>query len=496
MAISSSKSAILNSNIITSELIFQYDNMPAISKHADWSYSKKFGQTDRIGTSLSIRRPVQIQAVSDGTWAYDAQATTDTQVVLALTSPIKYTPFFQDSEWGFRVEDFKARYAKVWLRSIVNQVDSVIADAISNASTNIPVAAALGGNKSLGASGYVGLATTGPNWCIIGSGNDSVVNGQLVPKYSLLVSDITTANQILTDSGIPFEDRIGVLTPKAEGQLLSQAATVFTNYKASSDSYDEGKMLEAYGVKFFTSPNLAVHTNGTAWTSAVSVTTSADQLSAGWAETGYISVSGLTNGQTIKIGDMFTVGTALPTNKMSTSYASSIDPEAGDIVAVNPLNRKEQSNRQQFTVVGVDGLTTTAGTVTLTATSAKLLVSPCPIFAGDYKNIDRALVVGDKVALFGTKANHTGGDSFKESVIFHNKAIAIASPELPDYREMGSNTRYERDPETGFGIRTSMQFDGMGVAPGATSLVGVAIRLDLLIGVKLLRPDAIVRIRS
>lgn len=488
--------ALLNSNIITKELIYRYDNMPAISKHADWSYSKKFGQTDRIGTSLSVRRPVQIQAVNDGTWAYSAQKTTDTQVVLALTSPIKYTPFFQDADFAFRIEDFKKRYAANWLRSIVNQVDTIIADAISNAGANIAVSSELGGNPGLGGGSAVGLTLTGPNWCIIGSGNDSVVNGQLVPKYSLLASDITLANQILTDSGIPFEDRIGVLTPKAEGQLLSQQATIFTNYKASADSVDEGKYVEAFGVKFFSSPNLAVHTNGTAWTSAAALSTSAGQLATGWAETGTISVSGLTSGATINIGDMFTVGTALPTNKMATSYASSVDPETGDVVAVNPLNYKLQSNRQQFTVVGVTGIATVAGSVTLTAATAQLIVSPAPIFAGDYKNISRQMIAGDKVALFGTKANFTGGDTFKESVIFHDKSIAIASPELPSYAGMGANISYDRDPETGFGIRTSMTFDSMGVAPGATGSVGVAIRLDLLIGVKLLRPDGIVRIRS
>jgi hypothetical protein len=488
--------ALLNSNTITKELIYLYDNMPAISKFADWSYSDKFGKTDRIGTSLSVRRPVQIQAVSDGTWAYNAQTTTDTQVVLALTSPVKYTPFFQDADWGFRVEDFKKRYARNWINSIVNQVDTIIADAISNAGVNIPVSSTLGGNPGLGGGSSVGLTLTGPNWVIYGSGNGAVVNGQTVGNYALLASDITVANQILTDSGIPFDGRIGVLTPKAEGQLLSQAATVFTNYKASSDSYDEGKYVEAFGVKFFTSPNLANHTTGNAWTSAVGVA-STITVSAGWTETGSIAVSGLTSGKKIAIGDVFTVGTALPTNKMTTSYASSIVPQTGDVVAVNPLNRQLQANRQQFTVVGVNGYATDAtGAVTLTATTATFVVSPAPIFAGDYMNISRQIVAGDKVAVFDSSVGFTGGDTFKESVIFHEKSIAIASPELPDYREMGANTRYERDKETGFGIRTSMTYDGLGVAPGATSQVGVAIRLDLLIGVKLIRPDGIVRIRS
>lgn len=488
--------ALINSNIVTKELIYLYDNMPAISKFADWSYSEKFGKTDRIGTSMSIRRPVQIQAVNDGTWAYNAQTTTDTQVVLALTSPIKYTPFFQDADWGFRVEDFKKRYARNWINSIINQVDTLIADAISNAGVNIPVSSTLGGNPGLGGGSSVGLTLTGPNWAIYGSGNGALVNGQYVPNYALLASDITLANQILTDAGIPFEGRVGVLTPKAEAQLLSQAATVFTNYKSSSDSYDEGKYVEAFGVKFFTSPNLATHTTGDAWTSAVGVSTSIT-TSAGWTETGSVAVSGLTSGKKIAIGDVFTIGSALPTNKMSGSNASSVTPQNGDVVAVNPLNRKLQSNRQQFTVVGVTGYTPDAtGVVSLTATTATFVVSPAPLFDGDYKNISRQIVAGDKVAVFDSSVGFTGGDTFKESVIFHEKSIAIASPELPDYREMGANTRYERDKGTGFGIRTSMTYDGLGVAPGATNQVGVAIRLDLLIGVKLIRPDGIVRIRS
>ena len=486
---------LINSNIITKEMIFRYDNMPALSKHCDWSYSKKFGKTDQIGTSLSIRRPVTVQAVNDGTWAYNAQSVTDTQVTLALTSPVKYTPFFQDAEWGYRVEEFKKRYAQSWITSIVNQVDTLVADAISNASVNIPVSTNLGGNPNITApSTFANLTLVGPNWVIYGSGNGSVVNGQAVPNYALLASDITKANQVLTDAGIPFDERIGILTPKAEGQLLSQQATIFTNYKASESSVEEGKYLEAFGLKFFCSPNLAVHTNGSAWTSAVTATSNAG-VATGWAETGTISVGGLTSGQTINIGDVFTVGTALPTNKVSTSNASNIDLQAGDIGAVNPLNRKPMSNRQQFTVVGINGYTT-ASSITLTASTATLVVSPAPIYGGDYVNMTRQIVTGDKVAVFDASSNFTGGDSFKESVIMYPKAIAIASPELPDYSEMGSNTKYERDPDTGFGIRTSMQFDALGVAPGAVGSVGVAIRLDLLLGVKLLRPDGIVRIRS
>jgi hypothetical protein len=471
--------------------------MPAISKHADWSYSEKFGKTDKIGTSMSVRRPVQIQAVNDGTWAYNAQTVVDTQVVLALTSPIKYTPFFQDSDWGFRVEDFKKRYARSWIKSIVNQVDTIIADVISNAGINITQSAVVGGNPGLGGGSAVTTTLTGPNWCIYGSGNNAVINGQLVPNYSLLASDVTLANQILSDAGIPFEDRIGVLTPKAEAQLLSQQATIRTNYRASEDSMDDGKYVEAFGVKFFSSPNLATHTTGSAWTSGVTLSTSAGQLASGWAETGLVSVAGLTNGQTINIGDVFTIGSALPTNKMATSNASQVTPQNGDVVAVNPLNRKLQSNRQQFTVVGVTGLTpNAAGSVTLTAATAQFVVSPAPIYAGDFLNISRQLASGDKVAVFDSSVGFTGGDTFKESVIMYPKSIAIAAPELPDYRELGANTRYERDPETGFGIRTSMTFDLMGVAPGATGAVGVAIRLDLLIGVKLLIPAGIVRIRS
>mgnify|MGYP000902663218 FL=1 len=183
---------LINSNIVTKELIYLYDNMPAISKHADWSYSSKFGKTEQIGTSISVRRPVQIQAVNDGTWAYSAQTVQDTQVVLSLTSPIKYTPFFQDSDWGFRVEDFKKRYARAWIRSIVNQVDTLVADAISNAGANIPVSSQLGGNPGVdGVQGAVTTALSGPNWCIYGSGNGAVVNGQAVPNYALILLLLT-----------------------------------------------------------------------------------------------------------------------------------------------------------------------------------------------------------------------------------------------------------------------------------------------------------------
>lgn len=498
-----SLNGLINSNVIAKESIFSYSNMPALAKFASTKYSKAFGKTSQIGTSMSIKRPVQIAASNNGSWAYSAKTTIDTSVVMSLTSPITYTPYFTDMDEGFRIENFKEHYAKAWMQSIVNQVDTLIADAISNAGANIVVSGENPGNPQFqGATGisaympgqYAGLfggTQAGGQWLVYASGGTNAATATLVTQ------DVLKANQILADSGIGADrnDRIAILTPQHQTQLLSQAAVLTNNYKQIESTEKTGLLTRLWGVDFYESPNLASHTNGSAWNASVT-TSSAAGIATGWAETGTLPLTGLTASGTLQIGDVVVVSSAARTNAYANGNPNN-DLLAGDVGAINPLNRKPQANVQQFTIVGVASNTNitsvTSGVIQLgAATTATVVVSPAPIYGGDYQNISRQIASGDKVFLFGTASA-----TQKESIVMVPEALEIAVPELPVYpKGYGADQTYARDPDTGLGIRTTFQFDGMGVAPGATGNVGVAIRMDLLLGVKVVKPDGIVRVRT
>lgn len=494
---------LINSNIVTKESIFQYSNMPALAKFASTKFSEKFGKTQQIGTTMSIRRPVVVTASNNGSWAYAAKQTLDTSVVLSLTSPITYTPYLTDVDQAFRIEDFKTRYAKNWMLSIVNQVDTLIADAISNAGANIVVSGESSGNPQfsgatsvssympLQATGLLGGTQSGGQWLVYASGGTNAATA------AVLTQDILKANQLLDDAGIGGDrsERISILTPQHQTQLLSQAAVLTNNYKQLEAGQKTGLLTSLWGVDFYSSPNLASHVMGSAWNASVT-TTSAAGLASGWAETGTVALTGLTASSTIRIGDVITFGSAARTNAYANGNPN-VDVLATDVGAVNPLNHTPQANVQQFTVVGVGSATNitsvTGGVITLgAATTATLVVSPAPIYGGDYQNITRQIANGEKAYLFGT-----AGAVQKESVLMVPEAIELAVPELPTYpKGYGADQAWARDPDTGLGLRTTFQFDGMGVAPGATGNVGVAIRMDLLLGVKIVKPDGIVRIRS
>lgn len=290
-------------------------------------------------------------------------------------------------------------------------------------------------------AGKAGQAVqTGAGWVVGSYGN------------AITTSTLLTAKQLLLDSGCPDDgDLYGVLTPKAMSEIAAAQITLFNAQAAISSIYKKGYIGEFAGISWASSQSLTTHTNGA--TSALAIGAGSAVLTAGWAETGVFTVT--STGAAIKAGDVFTV--------------------AG-VYQVNPLTKSVTSNLQQFTVLE----DYTSGVTALT-------VSPAPITAGEYQNV--STTVASKTASLVGSVNAAG----QESLVFHKKAIAVASPELSiPKRSSYDMAEFVKSDETELGLRFLRSYDMLGVS-GA---VGFTSRLDTIFGVKIVNPSWIIRVRN
>lgn len=425
-------SNLITSSIISKETLLQVENNLVISKNVDWSESEKFGKKDaQIGMTYNVRRPILVNIQeNDLAWNGAKSIVSEYSVPLTLgysmTAPLSFT----DTDLAFKVEKFSDRFVKQAAAVIAARVDSKIADAVINCA--VPATTAIGGAT---------VTSTGAGWVVGAYG-------------TALTSDtVGLAKQYLLDAACPDDgDLYGVLTPKANREIVGNQFGFFNAQKAISDNYTKGYLGTFAGVEFSTSQSLTTHVNG--GVSALTIGAGSAVLSAGWAEFGVLTVTSI--GAAVNAGDVFTV--------------------AG-VYAVNPLTKAVTSNLAQFTVVtaAVSGATT-------------LAISPAPITGGEYQNISTT-VASKTASLIGAT-----GTSGQESFIYHKMAIKAASPELvlPKASSMDM-AEFERTEVDGLGIRFLRGFDI--VNAGGTG-GGFVSRLDSIFGIKVVRPEWCVRIRN
>lgn len=277
-----------------------------------------------------------------------------------------------------------------------------------------------------------------------------------VGQYSTAISTdtILEAGEKLRSYNCPDDGEIyGVLTPKQNRSLANYQMTLFNAQKAIADIYLKGRIGEFAGVEWAWSNSSPTHVDG-AWagTPTVSGNSSTAVLLSGWAESSTLSVGGFTASTTVNAGDVFTI---------SGCYA------------FNPLTKSTLPFLQQFVVLTAVGAATSA--------AQALVVAPALITSGDYKNVDITITGTTNLTKYSTS-----GTQGQEGLVFHKKAIAVASPMLFK-PSMTVKAESMKDPDTNVNLRFIEGFD----ATGAYTIS----RIDSILGVKVLRPEHVVRIR-
>jgi len=241
-----------------------------------------------------------------------------------------------------------------------------------------------------------------------------------------VVTDITGAREVLFTNKAPLNDLHFMVDGPVEAGLLglSAFATADGAGQVGVDTQIRGSLGTRYGFEFFANQNTPAHTSGTMADTAGALNANAD------AGATSIVVKSLTDGQTLK---------------------------AGDIIKIT-------GDAQQY-VVTADYTIASATTVAI-----------YPALAQD--NLADAVVT--VILPSGT------GASKNQNIAFHRHAFALAMAPLSDIGgRLGAQIATVSDPVTNLSLRSRLWYDG------DHSTVKVA--LDALWGVKTLNPNLAVR---
>lgn len=282
---------------------------------------------------------------------------------------------------------------------------------------------------------------------------DSVSN--TVGQYNTpITSDtILAARELMYAQNCPDDGEVyGILTPKQQRSLANAQITLFNAQKEISEIYKKGVIGHFAGVEFSWSNSSKTHKDAAmAGNPTVSATNSTTLVTAGWVETSTLSVAGLTVGTDVNVGDVFSI--------------------SGNYI-VNTLTKAVTPYLVQYVVKE-------AVASALSAAQA-IVVSPAIIVSGDYMNTSVTLTGAVPLIKYSTS-----GTQGQEGLIFHRKAIAMASPELymPNNKDLGESIT----DESGVSIRMIRSFDPIEAR--------YICRLDSIFAAKVLRPEWCVRIR-
>jgi hypothetical protein len=264
-----------------------------------------------------------------------------------------------------------------------------------------------------------------------------------------------TPNSIDTyiDAGVKLNDnavpqgrlRRCVLNPTQEGSLIKGEKSRFSPATDISEMLRAGRMGHAVGFDFYMSQSVKSHTigalGGTPLVNGASQT-GASLITDGW------TASAATR---LKRGDIFTIA---------------------DVYAVNPETRESTGQLQQF-VVTADGASDGSGNMTIS-------IFPEITLAGAYQTVTVLPANNAALTIYGAASTAT-----PQALAFHRDFMTLAMVDLyiPKGVDMAGRANSKK---RNISIRFVRFWDGMNDR--------LVTRLDVLFGIKVLRPEMACRI--
>lgn len=282
---------LLNSSVILNEMLALLTTNSVALKSINRQYDKSFakgGLTGKPGTSLQVRKPIQV-AIRSGK-AIDLQDTTEESVTINCTTQIGVDlPAFSSENLTMNVDDFSNRYLRPCGIRLGAELDRLILAELAT-----------------GVAQSVGTPGTSPATALVWS--------QAVQK--------------LNEANVPVDSKTitALISPETQTTMVGTATTGFVNYynpsSAISDTFRTGTLPIYNGIKFGMDQNVAGFTCG----SRAGSTLIDGTVSTQGATTIHIdALTGATD--TILEGDVFTVA---------------------DVYAVNPQSKVAYTSLYQF----------------------------------------------------------------------------------------------------------------------------------------------------
>jgi hypothetical protein len=279
-----------------------------------------------------------------------------------------------------------------------------------------------------------------PNW--VGT------PGQTVNSYA----DFAKAPERLDEYAVPMGDRSAVMSPADHWGLLGSQTALYMQDVAKG-AYRKGSLGEIGGIDTFMSQNAPTHTVGIATGTPLVKGANQNVTYAASKDTGTQSLitDGWTASQTgiLKAGDVFTIA---------------------NVYAVNPVSKATLPFLKQFTV--------TADADSDGSTNATLTISPPIITSGANQTCSAVPVDNAAITVVGT-----GSTAYRQNLVFHKNAFALAMVPLPI---MPGSVDASRQSYKGVSVRITPVYNG---------LTDVSVfRADILFGVKAIDPRLALRL--
>jgi hypothetical protein len=378
-----------NNLVITRNVNRQYDNSYAV-------------EGAKIGTTLRIRLPDRA-LVTDGA-ALQVQDDNEQFTTLTVASQKHIGVNFTTAEMTMQLDDFAERVLKPRISQLAASIDADVANSFNSIF------------QSVGTPGTTPSST----------------------------QVLLAAQQKLNEAAAVMQPRYVTVNPAANAALIEGMKGLFNPVSTISAQFKNGMFGE--GILGFNELNMSQSikqfTTGSRTGSHTVTTTVSTQGASTIAITG-------TGTQTIKKGDVFTIGS---------------------VYAVNPQTRESTGSLQQF--VATADATAVAGAYTVS-------VSPA-IYTSSV-----ALATVDSFPQSGATVTFLGGAStqYPQNLVYHRDAIAFATADLlmPQGVDMAS-----RQVHNGVSMRVVRQYD--------INNDRMPCRIDVLYGYSVIRPQMAVRL--
>jgi len=269
---------------------------------------------------------------------------------------------------------------------------------------------------------------------------------------ALTYTDVTMGQAYAQDIAIPTDNMCRLVTNTIDRANISNAISALQQQQLVKDAIQKGYAGELAGFNTFFSQNLITHTVGDHLGTEV-----VDGVIANGTE---IDVK-TSQAAALAVGDRFTV--------------------AG-VTEINPITKQPTGRLQTFTVLS-GTLSGATGTVVVSPTINK---GGGTTLDGDGNTITTAMdqnMVSDGATDPAITVLGDATGTYRENYIMHRDAVAMAMVFM-DLPSSGHGSRAS-DKQTGLNINVAEYFDGDNYQN--------ALRMDILYGVKMVRPDLIMR---
>jgi hypothetical protein len=389
--------SLLTIDMITRKSLEILENNLVITRNVNRQYDDSFAvEGAKIGSTLRIRLPDRA-LVTDGA-ALQVQDDNEQFTTLTVSSQKHIGINFTSAELTMQLDDFAERVLKPRISQLASTVDADVANAYK-----------LIGNT-------VGTPGQAPATALV----------------------LLQAQQKLNENAATMSPRYATVNPAANAGLVNGLSGFFNPTDVISRQFKNGMMGEqVLGYEEVNmSQSIKVHTCGTR---AATGNTTGAAVTAEGATTLTLTVG---SGETIAVGDVFTIA---------------------DCFAANPQTRESTGSLFQFVALSSSTSTTTA-TVTV-----------APMYsAGNALCTMVSLPATSKAVVFVGAAS----GSFPQNLVYHRDAIAFATADLllPQGVDMAS-----RAVHNGISLRVVRQYD--------INNDRMPCRVDVLYGYNTIRPQ-------